>query len=214
MKGQKRTKTERERESGVCCDRFLDAAFEEFIKRGFEKAGMREIVRKSGGSFSTIYKCFGSKEGLFAAAFEQQVQKIAREFERVAEQTKGLSIGEALNAFALKIIDSIFSEKALLMHRLIISEGFKDDAKLGRIVAEIAFKGHISVLASYIKEQQQKGALREGDPVVAAARFIGCVKEPRHIHAVVTGKREAIDSLKRETIAREAVRFFLYGFSA
>ncbi|MDR2639097.1 MAG: TetR/AcrR family transcriptional regulator [Helicobacteraceae bacterium] len=203
-----------EREGGVSNDRFLEAAFEEFVKRGFAKTGMREVIRKSGGSFSTIYKRFGSKEGLFAAAFEHQTKKMTLEFERVAEQMQEAPIEECLNAFALKIIDAIFDEKAMLMHRLIVTEGFKSDAKLGRIVMEIAIKGHISTLAAYIKKQQQKGALREGDPFVAAARFIGCVKEPRHIHAIVTGRREAIDSAQRKAIAKEAARFFLYGFSA
>ncbi|MDR1452005.1 MAG: TetR/AcrR family transcriptional regulator [Helicobacteraceae bacterium] len=192
----------------------MDAAFEKFVEHGLEQAGMREIIRKSGGSYSTVYRWFGSKDGLFIAAIEHKMKKLSLDFENIAKERKDAPIEECLKAFALKLLDVIFDEKFILVFQRILNAGLRKDPKFGCMLKETATKGHMLVLANYVKAQQEKGALREGDPFAAAARFVGCVKDPRHIHAIITGKREAMDSAQRETIAQEAARFFLYGFSA
>lgn len=42
----------------------LSVSLELFLKNGFENTSLNDIISKSGGSLSTIYTYFGSKEGL------------------------------------------------------------------------------------------------------------------------------------------------------
>ena len=46
-------------------DRILNSAFEEFGKRGFEKASTNEIVEKAGISKGLLFHYFGSKQALY-----------------------------------------------------------------------------------------------------------------------------------------------------
>src|SRR5271170_4592636 len=47
---------------------FIDAAIELFMQRGISEVTLQDIVRYSGGSRTTLYELFGSKEGLIVAA--------------------------------------------------------------------------------------------------------------------------------------------------
>src|SRR5678815_2330398 len=44
----------------------LDAAKAVFVEQGYANATLDEVIRRAGGSRATLYKQFGSKEGLFA----------------------------------------------------------------------------------------------------------------------------------------------------
>lgn len=49
------------------CLAFLDAATDLFIQKGYDAVSLDDIVQHAGGSKASIYKFFGSKEGLFSA---------------------------------------------------------------------------------------------------------------------------------------------------
>src|SRR4051812_15565391 len=54
----------------------LSAARDVFLERGFEGATLDEIVRRAGGSRTTIYEQFGGKEGLFAAIIANVCEEV------------------------------------------------------------------------------------------------------------------------------------------
>jgi len=56
--------------------RILKAAAEVFGRRGIHAAGMNEIVEAAGASKLTIYKNFGSKEGLVEAVLTDRTQRV------------------------------------------------------------------------------------------------------------------------------------------
>lgn len=62
-------------------EKILKVGFNVFLKRGYEKASLTEIVKKSGGSLSTIYKHFGNKEGLFKAIIQRGINEIYNKIE-------------------------------------------------------------------------------------------------------------------------------------
>src|SRR3546814_11332213 len=51
-------------------ERFLDAAMDAFIEKGYRRASPSEIVRQAGGPMSTLYRAFGDKEGLAHAIIQ------------------------------------------------------------------------------------------------------------------------------------------------
>ncbi|HZX01744.1 TetR/AcrR family transcriptional regulator [Kribbella sp.] len=56
--------------------RILKAAAEVFGRRGIHAAGINEIVEAAGASKLTIYKNFGSKEGLVEAVLTDRTQRV------------------------------------------------------------------------------------------------------------------------------------------
>src|SRR3546814_12467108 len=57
-------------------ERFLDAAMDAFIEKGYRRASLGEIVRQAGGSMSTLYRAFGDKEGLAHAIIERHMATV------------------------------------------------------------------------------------------------------------------------------------------
>ncbi|MFC4244191.1 TetR/AcrR family transcriptional regulator [Gryllotalpicola reticulitermitis] len=59
-------------DSAAMRQRFLDAAFDEFVQHGLAGARVDRIAAKAGASKQAIYSYFGSKEGLFDAVLTQR----------------------------------------------------------------------------------------------------------------------------------------------
>jgi len=59
-------------DSAATRQRFLDAAFDEFVEHGLAGARVDRIAAKAGASKQAIYSYFGSKEGLFDAVLTQR----------------------------------------------------------------------------------------------------------------------------------------------
>ena len=56
------SKLPKNKKSRLRCEQILDAAFELFLQHGYENVSLSDIITKSGGSLSSIYKYFGNKE--------------------------------------------------------------------------------------------------------------------------------------------------------
>ena len=50
----------------------LDAALELFLEKGYGAVSLNEVVRRSGGSLSTLYDLFGGKLGLLKACVAER----------------------------------------------------------------------------------------------------------------------------------------------
>lgn len=83
----------------------LDAAEEVFTQRGFQRASMEEIARRSGITKALLYQYFGSKEGLCEATVDRGV---ARLFAALEGATAAAPAGPAqIEAFARGYFDYI-----------------------------------------------------------------------------------------------------------
>ena len=60
---------------------FLKAARDVFLEYGYEAANMAEIVKRAGGSLSTLYAQFGGKKGLFEAMIDARVNELTEQMQ-------------------------------------------------------------------------------------------------------------------------------------
>ena len=87
------------------CEKLLKTATRLIFERGFDNTSINEIVRLSGGSLSTAYQWFGSKEDLFAAVFEHSLEEVRIELEKVTFQEED---GETAVNFLRRVIEVIY----------------------------------------------------------------------------------------------------------
>ena len=66
--------------------RILAAAADVFIRRGIHAAGINEVVEAAGAAKLTIYKNFGSKEGLVEAVLIDRTQRVRAWYNHAVEQ--------------------------------------------------------------------------------------------------------------------------------
>jgi AcrR family transcriptional regulator len=85
---------------------------------GYERTSLDDIVRRAGGSKSTIYNEFGGKTGLFVAAVEEACST----FPVVNIDFSKLNMEESLTKFGEVMLGFVTSGQAIALDRLILSE--------------------------------------------------------------------------------------------
>jgi len=102
------------------CERFLDAATDVFLEKGYRQTRLSDIVARAGGSMATLYRVFGDKEGLAHAIIERHMAVVAEQLQ--ALNLSGLPPEIALRQTGESIINSILTRESVLIHRIVIGE--------------------------------------------------------------------------------------------
>lgn len=95
----------------------LDAAREVFIEKGYNGAGISDVVDRSGSSVGSVYHHFGGKAELYLALWEEYVGGLARGAADAvaAAKEKGLDDPMALfEAGTLAYLDGVWKARDLL----------------------------------------------------------------------------------------------------
>ncbi|UTX53921.1 TetR/AcrR family transcriptional regulator [Leucobacter aridicollis] len=140
-------------------DHILDAALQAFISRGYGAVTIDEVALAAQVTKRTIYSYFGDKAGIFTAVIER--------FRAAAAEVQSDNIVDT----ATRIVEVLFSDAAVGMHRLMIAEAsqFPD---LAAGFYESGPRGYVALLAEHLPGDR---AERE---VVAEALFGVLLGEP------------------------------------
>src|SRR5690606_22198952 len=84
-----------------------------FLDRGFVRTTISDVIALSGGSRSTVYEQFGSKEGLFAALVTRVLDRM-----RLPEVASGAP-GEELLEFGVRYLQQMLDPEALALYRVV-----------------------------------------------------------------------------------------------
>lgn len=95
-------------------------ALKMFIAKGYEETSLKDIIKKSGGSFSDIYATFKNKEGLFLSVIEDMLEEKRSEYAQIF--TKNLPLRDTLLAFSLNIINSFLQKKTIALLKMLYSQ--------------------------------------------------------------------------------------------
>lgn len=100
----------------------LDAAFEEFIERGFAATRVEDIAARVGVTKGTVYVYFDTKEGLFEAV----ARHVSVPFEEVLQATHDMegTAADGLRKFIELLYDQVIDNRETReLLRLVIAEG-------------------------------------------------------------------------------------------
>lgn len=185
-------------------DAILQAARDVFLREGYG-ASMDLVAAEAGVSKQTVYNHFRHKRDLFRAI----VEALGEEFLAVLDDPDNVEGGpsETLTVLAHRFLFLALTPPLLGLHRMLVAEAlrFPDLAK------EVYAAGPaltIARLASYLEEQDRKGALSVPDPALAAEQFLGALSGQIHLRAVL-GLCEAPSKGELERAVRYAVAGFL-----
>jgi TetR/AcrR family transcriptional regulator, mexJK operon transcriptional repressor len=147
----------------------LKVAERSFFEHGFAHTSMSTIAAELGGSKTTLWSYFPSKDALFAAVIDSKIAA----FQRVLDETLIPSGGTsaALTRFAHLFLSKILSPSSTALHRMIVAEA----ERFPQVGEAFAVRGPDRVrarLARYMEEEMAAGRLREGDPMRAARQFL------------------------------------------
>ncbi len=189
---------------------FLKAAREVFLEFGYDAANMAEIVRRAGGSLSTLYAQFGGKKGLFEAMIDSRVgvltEQMHIELAAHAPLREGLRrIGEAFLARQL-------DPESVDVMRLMIAQAkkFPEMAQTWSTRAPDAVR---RALAIYLEDRARAGEVKIANAEQAASVFFDLMRSRLQFRALLTPGYVASEQEVRETVER-AVKVFMGGIES
>jgi AcrR family transcriptional regulator len=188
-------------------ERFLDAATDAFIEKGYRRASLSGIVRRAGGSMSTLYRVFGDKEGLAHAIIERHMATVTARLQGLS--LSGLPPEMALQQVGESILDASISRESLLVHRIVIGV-CRDFPELRDWFFAHAVMPAQAILTDYLENEIACGRLALRVPAVASSQFFMMIFGELIIR-VASGNRANPDPASAREQARLAVDLFLHG---
>jgi len=148
----------------------LEVAERSFRDRGFADTSMSTIAAELGGSKTTLWTYFPSKDALFAAVIDSKIETFQAKLDDAL--IPGGGTAAALTRFGVVFLNKIMDPQSISLKRLIISE----TDRFPQLGETFAVRGPDRVrerLCRYMEEEMAAGRLRKGDGVIAARQFIG-----------------------------------------
>ncbi|MFC3579566.1 TetR/AcrR family transcriptional regulator [Sphingomonas hylomeconis] len=147
---------------------FVDAARDAFFTRGYGTTTMSSIAATVGGSKTTLWAYFPSKEDLFAAVIDDIVERYSLALTVDIEEAE--PVETVLRRFGRAMMSTILSDPIIALHRLVIGEALRFP-ELGKIFYERGPKRGKARLAQFIAAAMADGRLRHGDAMLATRQF-------------------------------------------
>src|SRR5512143_547833 len=183
----------------------MDAAWKLFMQKGYVAVSLDEVIRTSGGSKSSIYEFFGSKEGLFLAIIEDITAKIVSDMR--LPDTEGMPTREALRRIGFALGRDILSEQGIGLYWLSVSISRKFP-KVARGFYESGPRTPQRALANFLAKEGKTARLKIKDPLRASEVFHALLLDFTHL-AMSLNVRSAPSGKELKKIVDEAVDLFL-----
>jgi len=192
-------------------DAILQAAAKVFQEEGFEAASMAGIATEVGGSKSTLYRYYSSKEELFVAVSHQTAKsQILPSLEKLlASQSKELSA--VLREFGMASLSVVTSESSIKTLRVVISESGRSD--IGNLFFETGPKVAMKLLADFLKDRMEAGVMRKTNPEVAARHLIALL-DSETVFPLLMGVRGGLSRAELKDAVHRAIDTFVSGYKA
>lgn len=188
--------------------RILAAALEEFLQRGYGGASLSRIVQAACISKTTLYSRYPSKEALFRAIINDQIEQLAPG-SPLAADGEPVGLEQGLTNAAIHMLAFTLEGDLLGVDRLIYSESH-NFPELGAAAAERTERG-IQRIAAFIAACVEREGLQGIDPRGTAEAFIFMMRG-WHANTILSNRK--VDAAEREQWARQAVHALLGGWLA
>lgn len=185
-------------------EKILEAGLKLFSKKGYLGATTKEIAQSAGVAELTLFRHFTTKEKLFEEMMS--AYSFLPALKGLLPGLKEMSYEEALAEIAGSFLKRLKERRHLvrIMQREIHLYPSKAREVYQNLMGEI-----VRTLASYFRELQEKGMLREFSPELGARAFLGMFFSYFNTQELaVAQKNRFADS---ESVVGEFVRIFVRG---
>ena len=190
----------------------VKTALELFLKNGYDKTSLSDIVAISGGSLASIYTFFENKEGLFKAIIEQEIDELISEIDEKIDLKISHSLEEFLTKFATIIFSIICRKKKISLGRIMMREGSKNGGKLGRAFLDQILNKIDLVLINFLERDEIKVKLNPKFPTKFIAKsFMQSVIGVYYYDALMLNEEPKLSKNEREEHVALCVELFLNG---
>lgn len=187
-------------------DEIVATAETVFLKNGYTETTMQEVAVRAGASKETLYRHFGSKEGLFAQVMNRRAQSLIDKLDAGLDRPKALA--DALRDLGIKLLEQMTSPAVTALLRIVVAEAPRDPT-LGRIFYSLGPERTRAQLAEFLAAARDRGEFRGSDPGLAASIFLGAVIGMTHTARLVLQDPPPMSRADIEERVDEVVAMFL-----
>lgn len=166
-------------------NKLLDVALQEFMEHGYGGTSVTKIVKKARVSKTTIYSRFASKQDLFQAIMQKQIERLAPA-SLLASSTGIPDLEQGLKSYANHMLELSLEDELLGVNRLVYSECHRFP-ELGAAAAERTRLG-IQRISDFIRDCAAYDKIPCKDPESAAEVFILMIRG-WYINVVLTNRK-------------------------
>ena len=149
----------------------FEVATDLFLKFGYDNVSLDQIVEHAGGSKASIYKYFGSKQGLFLAIYQDRSDKFIRQIE-LAVQEQEIDLHDRLYQLLFDLYHIVTDPKSAGLWRLIIQIS-QNDPQLAQQLYNLGPDQAHGIFAKFLSEAHQKQEIYCPEPKQSAIYFFG-----------------------------------------
>ena len=149
---------------------FVDAARELFFANGYAGTTMSSIASKVGGSKTTLWTYFPSKEELFGAVVDDIVEQYGQAL--AIDLPLDEPVPDVLRRFGNLLMTKLTATPILSLFRLVVGEAERFP-HLAETFYERGPRRGKARAAEWVGEKMVRGELRMGDPMRAVQQFTG-----------------------------------------
>ncbi len=161
-----------------------------FFTHGYGATSMSSIAAGVGGSKTTLWSHFRSKEELFAAVVDDIVERYGAALS--IDLPDDAPVAATLERFAAALMATILSAPIIDLHRLVTGEAGRFP-QLALLFWERGPRIGKAQLAAYLESAMADGRLRQGDPMRAAVQFVALCQAEK-FQPVILGMSEVPDA--------------------
>jgi AcrR family transcriptional regulator len=182
-----------------------------FIERGYNQTTMQAIAEEAGASKETLYRHFGSKEGLFAEIVREKSAQIASSMDE--DFTLHASPEDVLTRVGYALLKTLSCSDVLSFYGWVIAETPRAP-ELGRIFYEVGPAILRGKLRDYLERMTAQKILSCTNPVLATKLFLGAIVADVHLRALTLGVKEELEEAEIHEQVDAAVAMFLARYRA
>jgi TetR/AcrR family transcriptional regulator, mexJK operon transcriptional repressor len=147
---------------------FVAAAREAFFTHGYAGTTMSSIAATVGGSKTTLWSYYPSKQDLFVAVVDDLVETFGAALEVPMDPAEPVTDG--LRRFGISMMGIVLSPPVIALNRLVTGEAGRFP-ELGTLFSERGARRGKAKLAVFLRGAMDRGQLRDGDADTAARQF-------------------------------------------
>ena len=187
----------------------LAAAGHLFFERGYAGTSMEAIAEAAPVSKPTLYNHFRDKNDLFAAVVLERCEQFWGEIEGALSHADDAE--PALRIMTYKFVDMVHEERALAVHRIVISEWRQFPELCTRFYECGPCKG-TAMLADFLRRQNEMQKMNVPNPDSAAALFFNMLKGDMHTKCML-GLHGPLSHDEKNAIVDMVVPLFVRGYA-
>ena len=189
----------------------LEAALELFLKNGYHKTGLLEIIKKSGGSLGTLYDAYGSKEGMLKALIQSKAITIVSSLEENAAKYANYDLKEFLLNMARDYVRLAKDKKAIDIKSIVIQDSKNE--QVANLFYELAIKPIFRLFTDYFSRPEISAQLVDADYDLLTFRFFNLLEEPLRSWGKVCALMFDDESILKQDDEwiKQSVEFFING---